>query len=281
MGDRGFYGEETARCGGIEIGKEQKIMANVLKIGEINLGEGKPKICVPLTGKNGAELREEAVIIRTSCCDIAEWRVDHFTAVDDAEQVKEMLSELKNLLGKIPILFTCRTKREGGEKDITSGEYVRLCKEVIRTGDTDLVDVEMTMGDGACRELIEYAHSHNTYVVVSSHDFEKTPDRETLTARFRKMQELGADVPKIAVMPRSAEDVVTLLGATSEFTEKYADRPVISMSMGWLGSISRVAGEFFGSALTFASAKHASAPGQLSVSDADEILQILHNTEND
>lgn len=88
-------------------------------------------------------------------------------------------------------------------------------------------------------------------------------------------------MPKIAVMPRSAEDVLTLLAATSEFKEKYAERPVISMSMGWLGSISRVAGEFFGSALTFAAAKHASAPGQLSAGDVDEILRILHNSEND
>ena len=88
-------------------------------------------------------------------------------------------------------------------------------------------------------------------------------------------------MPKIAVMPHSAEDVLTLLAATNEFTEKYADRPVISMSMGWLGSISRIAGEFFGSALTVGASKHVSAPGQLSVNDVNYILKVLHNTDND
>lgn len=256
-------------------------MAKVLKIREMALGAGKPKICIPITGKNETELREEVSVVKTVCCDIVEWRVDHFEGIDDTEKVKETLEELKILLGRIPILFTCRTKKEGGEKDISSEDYIRLYREVIGTGNADLVDVEMMLGEEVCSTLLQCAHDNDVYVVMSSHDFEKTPDKETLVERFRSMQERGADVPKIAVMPHSAGDVLTLLVATNEFTEKYADRPVISMSMGWLGSISRISGEFFGSSLTFGAAKHASAPGQLSVNDVNYILKVLHNTDND
>lgn len=255
-------------------------MANVLKIGEMTLGAGKPKICIPITGKSGAELREEIAAVKEVSYDIVEWRVDHFQEIDDTEKVKEMLGELKTLLGGIPLLFTCRTKKEGGNQEISAEDYVKLYREVIGTGDAELVDVEMMMGEEVCSSLIQCAHDNQVSVVMSNHDFERTPDKETLIARFRSMQEQGADVPKIAVMPHSPGDVLTLLSATYEFTEKYADRPVISMSMGWLGSISRIAGEFFGSALTFAAAKHASAPGQLSVNDMDHILKVLHNTDN-
>ena len=245
------------------------------------LGAGKPKICIPITGKNETELREEVSVVKTVCCDIVEWRVDHFEGIDDTEKVKETLGELKILLGRIQILFTCRTKQEGGEKEISAEDYIRLYREVIGTGNADLVDVEIMLGEEVCSTLLQCAHDNGVYVVMSSHDFEKTPDKETLVERFRSMQDQGADVPKIAVMPHSAGDVLTLLAATSEFTEKYADRPVISMSMGWLGSISRISGEFFGSALTFGAAKHVSAPGQLSVNDVNYILKVLHNTDND
>lgn len=256
-------------------------MANILKIREMTIGEGKPKICIPITGKNETELREEVSVVNTVCCDIVEWRVDYFEAVDDPEKVTEMLGELKILLGRIPILFTCRTKQEGGEKEISEENYIRLYREVIGTGNADLVDVEMMLGERVCSTLLECAHENHVYVVMSNHDFKKTPDKETLIERFRSMQDQGADIPKIAVMPHSTGDVLTLLAATNEFTEKYADRPVISMSMGWMGSISRISGEFFGSALTFGAAKNISAPGQLSVNDVNYILKVLHNTDND
>mgnify|MGYP000529625487 CR=1 FL=1 len=81
------------------------------------------------------------------------------------------------------------------------------------------------------------------------------------------MQELGADIPKIAVMPTCKQDVITLLSATLEMSEKYADRPIITMSMAGTGVISRLTGETFGSALTFGAASKASAPGQIGVNE--------------
>ena len=88
---------------------------------------------------------------------------------------------------------------------------------------------------------------------------------------------MGADIAKIAVMPQSRKDVLTLLSATEEMTSEYAKIPVITMSMGGLGAISRICGEVFGSAVTFGAVSRESAPGQLGAEELDMALSILHN----
>lgn len=126
--------------------------------------------------------------------------------------------------------------------------------------------------------IISKAHDFNVKVVSSNHDFDKTPEKEELIRRLCKMQELNADIPKIAVMPTCRRDVLMLLDATLEMTESYADRPIITMSMAGTGVISRLAGEAFGSALTFGAATKASAPGQIPVNELKQVLDILHKS---
>ena len=89
---------------------------------------------------------------------------------------------------------------------------------------------------------------------MSNHDFFKTPYKEEIISRLCAMQEKGADIPKIAVMPQSKKDVLTLLSATNEMAEEYATPPFFTMSMAATGVISRLAGEVFGSCLKFGSA---------------------------
>ena len=91
------------------------------------------------------------------------------------------------------------------------------------------------------------------------------------------MQELGADIPKIAVMPGSSADVLTLIAATQEMAAQYADRPIITMSMSGTGLISRLCGEVFGSACTFGAVGRTSAPGQIGVEELDTVLKLIHN----
>ena len=98
---------------------------------------------------------------------------------------------------------------------------------------------------------------------MSYHNFQMTPPRGEMVAKLRAMQALGAAIPKIAVMPHDAGDTLRLLAATWDMHEHYADRPILTMAMGAVGAVSRVAGETFGSALTFGAVGSASAPGQL------------------
>lgn len=249
---------------------------NAVKVRNISIGEGRPKICVPIVGVTKDEIIAEAKTFDSIPVDVVEWRVDWFEGVFDFAQVEEVLKDLRAALGETPILFTFRTSKEGGEKAIEADDYAKLNVNAAKTGYVDLVDVEVFTGDDIVKDIVEGAHAANVKVVASNHDFDKTPEKDDIIGRLRKMQDLGADIPKIAVMPTCPRDVLTLLSATEEMATEYADRPIITMSMAGTGLISRLCGEVFGSALTFGAAKKASAPGQAAVGELDEILEFLH-----
>ncbi len=248
-----------------------------VKMRNMVLGEGMPKICVPIVASTKDGIIEEARNIKNLPADIVEWRVDWFENVFEFDKVKDVLKELRETLGDMPILMTFRTSKEGGEKSIEDEAYAELNIKAAETGLVDAVDVEVFTGDEVVKRIIEGAHAAGVKVVASNHDFDKTPDKDDIVRRLCKMQELGADVPKIAVMPQSKKDVLTLLTATEEMATEHADRPIITMSMAGTGVISRLAGEVFGSALTFGAAAKASAPGQMGVEDLKDVLTKLHN----
>lgn len=253
-------------------------MSNVVQVKELRLGEGVPKICVPLVGKTNEQIIEEAKYLKTLKLDLVEWRVDHYEYVEDLDKVKEVLKQLREEIKDLPILFTFRSKKEGGEKEVSVEYYTELNKEIAATEMVDLIDVELFTGDDVVKDIVTYAHNNNVKVVMSNHDFDKTPEQKEIVSRLCKMQDLGADLPKIAVMPNSTKDVLTLLCATDEMVTEHAKRPIITMSMGGTGLVSRMAGETFGSALTFGAAKKASAPGQIAVQDLYEVLNLMHKS---
>ena len=253
-------------------------MKRIVEVRGIQFGEGKPKICVPLIGKNNVELMEEAKALKTLKLDVVEWRIDHHQDVEDISKMEEALKELRNELGDMPLLVTFRSKKEGGEREVSVAYYTELNKAMAATGMADMIDVELFTGDEIVKEIVDFAHSKDVKVVMSNHDFFKTPAKEEIVSRLCKMQEMNADLPKIAVMPQTTEDVLTLLSATNEMVTKHADRPIITMSMAGMGVVSRLAGEAFGSALTFGAAKAASAPGQVSVEKLAKVLEIIHES---
>ncbi|MGF0032703.1 type I 3-dehydroquinate dehydratase [Bariatricus sp. SGI.154] len=242
----------------------------------IEIGSGIPKICVPIVGVTKQEIIAEAKTFDSIPVDVVEWRVDWFEGVFNFEQVLDVLKDLRDALGDTPILMTFRTSKEGGEKAIEDDAYAELNIRAAQSGYVDLIDVEVFTGDEVVKKIIAGAHEAGVKVVASNHDFFKTPDKDEIVSRLRKMQELDADIPKIAVMPQNKKDVLTLLAATEEMVSEYADRPVITMSMAGTGVISRLCGEVFGSALTFGSAAKASAPGQMEVKDLNTVLTLLH-----
>lgn len=249
---------------------------NAVKIRNIVIGEGMPKICVPIVGETKEVILEEARAITKLPADVVEWRIDWFEGVFDWAQMEDVLKALRETLGEMPILMTFRTSKEGGEKAIDDETYAEINIKAAKTGLVDLVDVEIFTGDEVVEKIIDGAHEAGVKVVASNHDFDKTPDKDDIVGRLCKMQELGADIPKIAVMPQSKKDVLTLLTATEEMATEHADRPIITMSMAGNGVVSRLAGETFGSALTFGAAAKASAPGQMEVNDLKKVLELIH-----
>lgn len=252
-------------------------MAKVIEVRGVKIGEGMPKIIVPIVGKSAEEILDFARFVRDAKPDIVEWRADWFDGVFDFGEVENVLKDLRAVLGDTPLLFTFRTLKEGGEKAIVPDAYAKLVAEAAATGLVDFVDVEIFTGDNVVRRIIDDAHGENVKVIASNHDFEKTPDKDEMVLRLKKMQEMGADILKLAVMPTNKKDVLTLLAATEEMVREYADCPVITMSMGELGRISRICGEVFGSAATFGAVGQASAPGQMDVDELRTVLKMLHD----
>ncbi|CAM2141317.1 3-dehydroquinate dehydratase [Bacillus halotolerans] len=249
---------------------------NVLTIKGVSIGEGMPKIIVPLMGKTEKQILKEAEAVKLLDPDIVEWRVDVFEKADDSEAVIKMISKLRESLRDKLFLFTFRSHKEGGSKEMDVGSYIALLETAIRTKDIDFIDVELFSGEANVEALVSLAGENGVYVIMSNHDFQKTPEKDEIISRLRKMQELGAHIPKIAVMPKDAGDLLTLLDATYTMKTKYADRPMITMSMAGTGLVSRLSGEVFGSACTFGAGEEASAPGQIPVSELRNVLEVLH-----
>ena len=240
------------------------------------IGEGRPKVIIPIVEHTEAAVLEKAAAFSTLRADCVEWRVDLFDGAADLHAVAHCLSKLRVVLKDKLLLVTLRTKAEGGNIDLSPEAYLHYLHTVLDTDCSDLIDIEFFPAGAALPELIADAHTAGVRVICSSHDFQKTPPKTELVTRMTAMQQAGADLPKLAVMPQNRADVLELLAATAEMTKSHPETPVITMSMGALGAVSRLAGEAFGSAMTFANPGQASAPGQIPLDVVNAVLDALH-----
>lgn len=240
------------------------------------IGEGRPKVILPIVERAEAAILEKATQFSTLQADCVEWRVDYFEGARVPGAVARCLAKLRVALKDKLLLVTFRTKTEGGEQALSHPEYLSFLSLILDTDCADLLDIEFFTAGADLPKLVEQAHSTGVAVVCSSHDFAKTPPRAELVCRMVQMQQAGADLPKVAVMPQSRTDVLELLAATAEMADQHPETPVITMSMGALGAVSRLAGEAFGSAMTFANPGQASAPGQVPLEVVNQVLDALH-----
>ena len=248
----------------------------IIEIKGVKIGHGAPKVIVPLMGRTQQDLITEMTAIKALKPDMIEWRADAFEHVEQLEAIQKMLVKIRNAFIDIPLIFTFRSHKEGGQIEISDQAYVELLTAAVDSKAVDLVDIELFFHEEKVKSLIKHARANHVHTIVSNHDFSKTPAKKTMISRMQQMQTLGADIPKIAVMPNSTADVLTLLDATNEMKANHKDLPVITMAMGKIGLISRLTGEIFGSVATFAVGETASAPGQIAVDDLKSILDILH-----
>ena len=157
---------------------------NTVKVRNIEIGSGVPKICVPIVGVTKDEIIAEAKTFDSIPVDVVEWRVDWFEGVFEFDKVEDVLKDLREALGETPILFTFRTSKEGGEKAIEAEPYKELNIAAAKTGYVDLVDVEAFTGDEIVKEIVAAAHECGVKVVASNHDFDKTPEKDEIVRRL-------------------------------------------------------------------------------------------------
>ena len=171
-----------------------------------------PLVCAPLVGRDRSSLLAEAAAVAARRPDLLEWRVDFFEGIARTAEVAELTGTLKQAAGGLPLLFTRRSAREGGEPiGLSEAQVLELYAAVCAAGQIDLIDFEMGNAPQDVAAVRAMARAQRIGLVLSFHDFQQTPTQAALVEKFSLAQELGADVAKVAVMPRRMEDVLTLL----------------------------------------------------------------------
>jgi 3-dehydroquinate dehydratase-1 len=202
---------------------------------------------------------DSAIKAKQLGADILEIRIDLLDV--DAHKT---LPELKNL--GLPVIITNRMMQEGGAWE--GNEAGRIQKLLSLLPLADAVDIELCAEDR--NAVVEKAKSMGKTVIISAHDFQRTPCYEVMLGVIREAFEAGADIAKLAVMPHSFEDVLRLLEVSLR-----SKGAVCTIAMGETGRHSRVIAPVYGSVMTYGYVDTPTAPGQLRVDELKCMLKIL------
>lgn len=237
------------------------------------------KTIVPITAKTKEQAIAQAkVIAANQDADLAEFRIDLLDLAADSKQVIALGHELKKVLGDKPMIATIRTHNEGGKLIISDADYGKTYQAYLKQPFMDMLDVEMFRDQQVVKNTVKLAHDKKVLIVMSNHDFKQTPSEDEIVKRLLKQDELGADILKIAVMPQSKQDVFTLMNATLKVSQQ-SKKPLLTMSMGKLGTISRIATANMGGSFSFGMIGEASAPGQIDVTQLKQFLKTVQPTQ--
>ncbi|MGV8907082.1 MAG: type I 3-dehydroquinate dehydratase [Acetobacterium sp.] len=229
--------------------------------------------CMPLISENDDGLFEEAEKAIVSQVDFLEWRRDYFRpgellSFDEEMKILKKLKNLKNLKGSPGIIYTFRSHKEGGAYE--TPDHVRLSAIGFAVAMADYVDIELKSDPIFLKGVKEVLKNGCCGLILSHHQFKKTPNGKEIEEIYDVMEEQGADVLKLAVMPSSDEDMRQLIGASLKKNEN-TFKPIIAIAMGALGGITRVVPDLCGGSLTYVAGIGKTAPGQLTV---EEIMML-------
>ncbi len=230
-----------------------------------------PLICVPLVASEVGEAVGQAERLAALKPDLIEVRLDYLK--DLTPQVaRSLLSEIQRVCS-VPLMVTFRRKEEGGARDLDEAGRVAILLAALESGAVRILDVELRTGLLARSELLKAARQREVATLISYHDFKTTPPYAVLIELLKELAATGADIVKLAVYPRTPTDTLNLLAATQEAATTFLKVPLVTMAMGALGGFTRLAGPFFGSAISFAVGEQSSAPGQLKIDTMRELWE--------
>ena len=204
-------------------------------------------------------------VLRYQDADIIEWRAD-FLPKEAILQVAPAIFE--KFAGR-ELVFTLRTRAEGGQIELSSEEYVQMIKEVAQLYQPDYIDFEYFNYKDVFDQMLDFPN-----LVLSYHNFQETP--ENLMEILSELTSLNPKVVKIAVMANTEQDVLDLMNFTRGFKTLNPEQEYVTISMGKVGKVSRITSDVTGSSWSFASLDEASAPGQISLSSMTKIRELLN-----
>lgn len=240
----------------------------------VTFGEGRVKLAVPLTARSQEELVKQADQAAHSAAQVVEWRADYYEDVLLEDKLIETLTLIRMELGEKILLFTFRTKEEGGEQELSLKQYERLCTVIAESQRVDMIDLELTRVEFLGRGFMQKIKAGHVTTIISTHHFDQTPPDGQLMFQIGMMNQFGADIGKIATMPHSLQDVLRIMNIIQR-AKGINHLPLAVMAMGDLGKVTRVGGELIGSVLSFGSLNQASAPGQIPIETMNTFIEAM------
>lgn len=196
--------------------------------------------------------------------DIIEWRADYLPK----EAILQVAPAIFEKFAGRELVFTLRTRSEGGEIDLSPEEYIHLIKEVAQFYQPDYIDFEYYSYKDVFEEMLDFPN-----LVLSYHNFQETP--ENMMEILSELTILNPKLVKVAVMDHTEQDVLDLMNYTRGFKTLNPEQEYVTISMGKVGKVSRITADVTGSSWSFASLDEVSAPGQISLASMKKIREIL------
>ncbi|AVV91569.1 3-dehydroquinate dehydratase, (3-dehydroquinase) (type I DHQase) [Streptococcus pneumoniae] len=196
--------------------------------------------------------------------DIIEWRADYLPK----EAILQVAPAIFEKFAGRELVFTLRTRSEGGEIDLSPEEYIHLIKEVAQFYQPDYIDFEYYSYKDVFEEMLDFPN-----LVLSYHNFQETP--ENMMEILSELTILNPKLIKVAVMAHTEQDVLDLMNYTRGFKTLNPEQEYVTISMGKVGKVSRITADVTGSSWSFASLDEVSAPGQISLASMKKIREIL------
>lgn len=218
------------------------------------------RICVPLVADSVESMINSA---KDADVDLVELRLDYLSDTSDISALADITQDK---------IVTCMPSWEGGKFKKSEEDRLNLLGQSLEFA--DYVTIELKTEELVRDKLVKQAKDSNVKVIIASHDFERTPSKDEIKKILADEADAGADIAKVAFMPSNYKDVLTVLDV---LVDKPLDLPVIAVSMGEVGKVSRILAPLFGSYLTFASAFAGaeSAPGQITLKDLKNMEKIM------
>ncbi|HEV0780761.1 TPA: type I 3-dehydroquinate dehydratase [Streptococcus pneumoniae] len=196
--------------------------------------------------------------------DIIEWRADYLPK----EAILQVAPAIFEKFAGRELVFTLRTRSEGGEIDLSPEEYIHLIKEVAQFYQPDYIDFEYYSYKDVFEEMLDFPN-----LVLSYHNFQETP--ENMMEILSELTILNPKLVKVAVMAHTEQDVLDLMNYTRGFKTLNPEQEYVTISMGKVGKVSRITADVTGSSWSFASLDEVSALGQISLASMKKIREIL------
>lgn len=220
------------------------------------------KIAIPIMQKSTEDIINTANDYIKKGADLLELRIDGIVDVN-SNTIRETIEEIA-----FPIIATNRSKNEGGYFLGSERERISILKSCCDLEFVEYIDIELQSDPCLRNYILDKCEDAGVKTIISFHDFEKTPHIDDLLEIVKEERSLG-DIAKIAVMPKDLEDTISVLAIMSRCDN------TIAISMGELGSYTRVMASKFNAPITFATGGDVTAPGQIDI----ETMKLMLNMD--